>query len=144
FSAANCQLIIEGSQTISSGTIVSTGSSIAAARVLVLPVGTSTLTLGQDVTFKAQVVFQNGFTNADKLSLINRGTITTPGIARGDGAFTRTESFTNFGVMTNQPGGQFSIEDKTFLNAATGRITISEAAPINLRQGSFGKDSTTS
>ncbi len=139
FSGNGSSLLIEGTQTISSGTIVST------TLMTVQPVGTSTLTLGQDVTFKAQVVFQNSFTNfAHKLSLINRGTITTPGIARGDGAFTRTESFTNFGVMTNQPGGQFSIEDKTFLNAATGRITISEAAFLNLFQARFGSNSTTS
>jgi hypothetical protein len=145
YAIANSSLVIEGSQTISSGTIVTTGATPAAQLMRVEALGTSTLTLGQDVAFQAQVLFTNGINPNDKLTVINRGTISTPSSTTFSfGAFTRTESFTNFGLMTHQSRGVVSIEDKTFLNAGSGRIIVSEPQQINVIQGAFGKDTTTS
>lgn len=144
-SQSNCQILVEGTQTISSGTFVSGGANPAAALVRIVPVGAATLTLGQDVTFQAQVAFSNVGTATDKLTVINRGTLRTLGSTVASfGVFTQTESFTNLGLMTTQARGVISIEDKTFVNGPTGRIIISEPNYINVQQGAFGKSSTTS
>ncbi len=84
-SANNVKIFVEGTQTWSSGTFVSTGTTVANARMEIGSVGISTLTLGENVTFQAQVVFATGVGPAPapgsppvthKLSLINRGTLT--------------------------------------------------------------------
>lgn len=147
--APNVRMVVDGTQTWSSGTIVTTGATPASALMNILSAGNSTLTIGQDFTLRAQVQMYSG--NGDSfgsglLSVINRGTITalasTP--ATRFGVFTRTESFTNYGTINTLDRGSLSIEDKTFVNTATGRIKISSGQQRDgLGGGALGKDNTT-
>ena len=140
--APGFRMFVNGTQTISSGTFVTTGATQSEQLMYVVPQGNSTLTLGQDVNFQAQVLFMN---STDKLSLINYGNITTPTHPTLTfGAFTRTESFTNYGTMTTQARGTISIEDISFRNAPTGRITIVAPQYYGVSQGQFGKGSAQS
>jgi PAP2 superfamily/Bacterial Ig-like domain len=135
--ASGIAIFVEGSQTWSSGMFVSTGPTVAAALVTIGSVGESTLTLGENVTFEAQVQFTTGNGPAPapgstpiphKLSLINRGTLKakTSTQALRYGVFTRTESFTNYGVMSGGDYSTVSLADKVWTNAATGRIKLSQ------------------
>jgi hypothetical protein len=142
-SAPSCILYVEGTQTWSSGTFVTTMATASEGPVSVGSVGTSTLTLGENVTFHAQVQFLTNFgpppqfgqpiPNQHQLSLINHGTIkarpATP--AQRYGVFTSTESFTNYGVVSGGDYNTVSLTDKVWTNAATGRIKLS--------QGQFGE-----
>ncbi len=57
--------------------------------------------------------------------------------------FTRTESFTNYGVVSGRDLATVSIEDKVWTNAATGRITVSSGQLATAGFGGFGKAATT-
>ncbi len=146
------RILVEGSQTWSSGTFVTTGATPATALVIIQPVGISTLTLGEQVNFRAQVQFATSLgtvsnPSPDQLSLINYGTLTalasTP--ANRFGVFTATESFINHGTIDTQDSGTVSIGDKTFVNAASGRIRIFSAQQIDdIGVGALGNGNTTS
>ncbi len=141
---------IEGSQTISSGTFVTTGATPNAALIRIESVGASTLTFGEGVTFQAQLLIAGGSfyttpSGPNRLSLINRGTITALGSPTAFfGVFTETESFTNYGTINTQDRGTVSIKDKTFTNTATGRITISIGQYQGFIQAKIGGSTTTS
>lgn len=154
-SAPGCILYAEGTQTWSSGTFVTTMATASLGPVFVGSVGISTLTLGENVTFQAQVTFQTGLgppplfgqpiPGQHQLSLINHGTIKArPATAtQRYGVFTRTESFTNHGVVSAGDYGTVSIGDKVWTNAATGRIKVSNGIIPEFPTAALGIAETT-
>ena len=150
-SAPSVSIYAEGTQTWDSGMFITTGATPASALLTIGSVGTSILTLGANVTFQAQVLFATatgpaGGSGPTKLSLINRGTITALASSNTTGlfgAFTRTESLTNYGIINTQAGGTLSLEDKVWTNAATGHITVMSAQFPNFVEGTLGKSAST-
>ena len=110
--------------------------------------GTSTLTLGHDVTMRGQISFvdktQLGGTTV--LNVINQGTMVATVVgtdaARQYFLETLTTSFINQGSISADQWRSLLLFSKAFTNAATGDIKITASVASNFIQGQFGNNLT--
>jgi hypothetical protein len=138
---------IEGNESISSGTFVTSGSTPTAASLWIEAAGNATVTFGHDVTIKGNVLMQDGSTftgfGTNSLHIINQGTFTASG-PTGNYIFeTSSDSMTNQGIINTDSFASLWLFDKTWTNTATGKITVSNSQATNFIQGEFGLNGTT-
>jgi hypothetical protein len=125
---ARGEIGIEGTETISSGTFLGAGATFDTGKLYFVPVGTASVTLGQDVLVTGNVVMWNeggGFQNQvqNLLSVINQGTIMAAGSNKNYKFETDADSFINQGIINTDNNASLLILAKTWTNTSTGKIT---------------------
>ncbi|MCU0963175.1 MAG: Ig-like domain-containing protein, partial [Pirellulaceae bacterium] len=149
-SALNVAIGFEGTQTVTAGTFTTGQTAQSAASMQLTAIGAATVTFGADVVIRgAGSLYSNptAFQSASELRVVNYGTIAASGPPLNR-FYTGSEALINHGLIAAELESQLALDDKTWTNAADGRIVIGNASPpigsVRVIQGVLGADQSRS